>query len=123
MPNLIGWLLLAAIGAVLLLQLWALRQRSGAPGGAVLRELELAAREQEKLETRLREELVRNRDEAGKGTAQLRTELARVLQEQQKGITDNLDRIRQQPASRRLPAKHSSDRCALQKYRMNPVFV
>ncbi len=96
MPNLIGWLLLAAIGAVLLLQLWALRQRSGAPGGDVLRELELAAREQEKLETRLREELVRNRDEAGKGTAQLRTELARVLQEQQKGITDNLDRIRQQ---------------------------
>ncbi|MDA1216681.1 MAG: DNA recombination protein RmuC [Chloroflexi bacterium] len=96
MPDLIGWLLLAAIGAVLLLQLWALRQRSGAPGGAVLRELELAAREQEKLETRLREELVRNRDEAGKGTAQLRTELARVLQEQQKGITDNLDRIRQQ---------------------------
>ena len=96
MPNLDGWLLLAAIGAVLLLQLWALRQRSGAPGGAVLRELELAAREQEKLETRLREELVRNRDEAGKGTAQLRTELARVLQEQQKGITDNLDRIRQQ---------------------------
>ena len=96
MPNLIGWLLLAAIGVVLLLQLWALRQRSGAPGGAVLRELELAAREQEKLETRLREELVRNRDEAGKGTAQLRTELARVLQEQQKGITDNLDRIRQQ---------------------------
>ncbi len=96
MPNLNGWLLLAAIGAVLLLQLWALRQRSGAPGGAVLRELELAAREQEKLETRLREELVRNRDEAGKGTAQLRTELARVLQEQQKGITDNLDRIRQQ---------------------------
>ena len=96
MPNLDGWLLLAAIGAVLLLQLWALRQRSGAPGGAVLRELELAAREQEKLETRLREELVRNRDEAGKGTAQLRTELSRVLQEQQKGITDNLDRIRQQ---------------------------
>ena len=96
MPDLIGWLLLAAVGAVLLLQLWALRQRSGAPGGAVLRELELAAREQEKLETRLREELVRNRDEAGKGTAQLRTELARVLQEQQKGITDNLDRIRQQ---------------------------
>ena len=96
MPTLNGWLLLAAIGAVLLLQLWALRQRSGAPGGAVLRELELAAREQEKLETRLREELVRNRDEAGKGTAQLRTELARVLQEQQKGITDNLDRIRQQ---------------------------
>ncbi|MQC25028.1 MAG: DNA recombination protein RmuC [Chloroflexi bacterium] len=91
-----GWLLLAAVGAVLLLQLWALRQRSGTPGGAVLRELELAAREQEKLETRLREELVRNRDEAGKGTAQLRTELARVLQEQQKGITDNLDRIRQQ---------------------------
>ena len=96
MPNLDGWLLLAAVGAVLLLQLWALRQRSGTPGGAVLRELELAAREQEKLETRLREELVRNRDEAGKGTAQLRTELARVLQEQQKGITDNLDRIRQQ---------------------------
>ena len=96
MPDLIGWLLLAAVGAVLLLQLWALRQRSGTPGGAVLRELELAAREQEKLETRLREELVRNRDEAGKGTAQLRTELARVLQEQQKGITDNLDRIRQQ---------------------------
>ena len=96
MSDLIGWLLLAAVGAVLLLQLWALRQRSGTPGGAVLRELELAAREQEKLETRLREELVRNRDEAGKGTAQLRTELARVLQEQQKGITDNLDRIRQQ---------------------------
>ena len=31
--------------------------------------------------------------------------------------------VRQQPAGRRLPAKHSSGRCALQKYRMNPVFV
>ena len=37
MPNLIGWLLLAAGGAVLLLQLWALRQRSGAPGHFTLR--------------------------------------------------------------------------------------
>lgn len=96
MPNLIGWLLLAATGTVVVLQLWALRQRSGAPAGDMLRELELAAREQEKFEARLRDELLRNRDEAGKSTAQLRAELARVLQEQQKTVTDNLDRIRQQ---------------------------
>ena len=96
MSNLIGWLILAATGAVVLLQLWALRQRGGAPAGDMLRELELAAREQEKLEARLRDELLRNRDEAGKSAAQLRTELARVLQEQQKSLTDNLDRIRQQ---------------------------
>lgn len=96
MPNLIGWLLLAATGTVVVLQLWALRQRSGAPAGDMLRELELAAREQEKFEARLRDELLRNRDEAGKSTAQLRAELARVLQEQQKSVTDNLDRIRQQ---------------------------
>lgn len=96
MPNLIGWLLLAATGTVMVLQLWALRQRSGAPAGDMLRELELAAREQEKFEARLRDELLRNRDEAGKSTAQLRAELARVLQEQQKSVTDNLDRIRQQ---------------------------
>lgn len=96
MPNLIGWLLLAATGTVVVLQLWALRQRSSAPAGDMLRELELAAREQEKFEARLRDELLRNRDEAGKSTAQLRTELARVLQEQQKSVTDNLDRIRQQ---------------------------
>lgn len=96
MPNLIGWLLLAATGTVVVLQLWSLRQRSGAPAGDMLRELELAAREQEKFEARLRDELLRNRDEAGKSTAQLRAELARVLQEQQKSVTDNLDRIRQQ---------------------------
>lgn len=96
MPNLIGWLLLAAAGTVVVLQLWSLRQRSGAPAGDMLRELELAAREQEKFEARLRDELLRNRDEAGKSTAQLRAELARVLQEQQKSVTDNLDRIRQQ---------------------------
>ena len=96
MSTLIGTLLLAATSVVIVLQMLAMRQRSCPPADDVLRQIDAGAKEQEKFEARLRDELVRNRDEAGKGTAQLRTELARVLQDQHKGITENLDRIRQQ---------------------------